>query len=82
MGNTIGGGLLVWFRSAPDLIKRNKSMFEYMSKIQVFVFAIFAILAAMAICYYAEHDRTILLLGVYPACAFGALGFVAWMEAE
>ena len=57
-------------------------MFEYMSKIQVFVFVIFAILAIMAVCYYAEHDRTILLLGVYPACAFTLLGFVAWMEAE
>lgn len=52
------------------------------TKIQFFFFVMFAILAAFAICYYAEHDRTILLLGVYPACAFTLLGFVAWMEAE
>lgn len=57
-------------------------MFQFFSKIQVFAFIIAAILAAFAICYYAEHDRTILLLGVYPACAFTLLGFVAWMEAE
>jgi hypothetical protein len=50
------------------------------NKIQVFVFIIFAILAAMAICYFAEHDRTILLLGVYPGIAITLLGFVAWME--
>ena len=57
-------------------------MFQFFNKIQVFAFIIAAILAAFAICYYAEHDRTILLLGVYPACAFTLLGFVAWMEAE
>lgn len=55
-------------------------MFEYFNKIQVFAFCIFAILAIMAVLYYAEHDRTILLLGVYPACVFTALGFVAWSE--
>ena len=57
-------------------------MFQFFNKIQVFAFIAAAILAVFAICYYAEHDRTILLLGVYPACAFTLLGFVAWMEAE
>lgn len=62
----------------PDLNNGRKR--KMLNKIQVFVFIIFAILAAMAICYFAEHDRTILLLGVYPAIAFGLLGFVAWAE--
>lgn len=57
-------------------------MYNFFNKIQVFAFICAAILAIFAINYYAEHDRTILLLGVYPACAFTLLGFVAWMEAE
>lgn len=52
------------------------------NKIQTFFFVMFAILAIMAVCYFAEHDRTILLLGVYPAIMFSLLGFVAWMEAK
>ena len=52
------------------------------NKIQIFVFIIFAILAIMAVCYYAEHDRMILLTTVYPAIAFSCLGFYAWCESE
>lgn len=57
-------------------------MFNVMNKLQFFCFVIFAIISCLAICYFAEHDRTILLLGVYPAIAFSTLGFVFWCESE
>lgn len=53
-----------------------------MNKLQFFVFVIFAILAIFAVCYYAEHNRLILLTTVYPAIAFSCLGFWAWCESE
>ena len=51
-----------------------------LNKIQFVILILLSILAVFAINYYAEHDRTILLLGVYPACLFSALGFIAWVE--
>lgn len=39
-----------------------------------------SIAVAIIICYFAETNRMVLLLGVYPAIAFIALGFVAWSE--
>ena len=47
---------------------------------QVFVFTLFVLVSALAVCYFSEHNREVLLLGVYPAIAFGLLGLVAWWE--
>lgn len=75
--------LISFVRHRPTLqFNGATTMFQFFNKIQTFAFIAAAILAVFAICYYAEHDRTILLLGVYPACVFTLLGFVAWTEAE
>lgn len=55
-------------------------MQDFFNKKQIFVTILLAIIAVFAVNYYAEHDRTILLLGVYPACIFSVLGIVAWCE--
>ena len=41
---------------------------------------VLSIAAAIAVCYFAEHDRKILLFGVYPGIAIIAIGFVGWVE--
>lgn len=41
---------------------------------------ILSITAAIAVCYFAENDRKILLLVIYPAIGFIAIGFSAWIE--
>lgn len=51
-----------------------------MTKLQIFIFILFAILAIFAVNYYAEVNRSILLLVVYPSCVFGAFGLYAWRE--
>ena len=51
-----------------------------MNSKQVFVMVLFAILSALAVCYFSDHNREVLLLGVYPAIAFGLLGLFAWWE--
>lgn len=51
-----------------------------MNSKQVFVMVLFAIVSALAVCYFSEHNREVLLFGVYPAIAFGLLGLVAWWE--
>ena len=45
-------------------------------------FILLSILAVFAINYYAEVNRLILLLAVYPSCVFGVLGFCAWIERQ
>jgi len=47
---------------------------------QIIVIVLFALIAILGINYYAEMNRLVLLLGVYPACLFGALGIIAWCE--
>lgn len=51
-----------------------------MNSKQVFVMVLFVLISALAVCYYSEHNREVLLFGVYPAIAFGLLGLVAWWE--
>lgn len=51
-----------------------------MNNKQVFIFVLFALISALSVCYFSEHNREILLFGVYPAIAFGFLGLIAWWE--
>lgn len=50
------------------------------TKANIIFGTIFSIIAAIAVCYFAEHDRKILLFGVYPAIALIAIGFVGLVE--
>ena len=51
-----------------------------MNSKEIFVFVLFALVSSLAVCYFSEHNREVLLLGVYPAIAFGFLGLIALVE--
>ena len=51
-----------------------------MNKMQFAIFIIISALAILAVMYFAEHNRLILLVGVYPAITFATLALVAWCE--
>jgi len=44
------------------------------------LFALYAIIAIVAVNYYAEVNRVILLFAVYPSCVFAGLGLCALFE--
>lgn len=51
-----------------------------MNSKEVFVFVLYILISALAVCYFSEHDREVLLFGVYPAIVLCFLGLVAWVE--
>lgn len=50
------------------------------TKANIIFGAIFSIIAVIAVCYFAEHNREILLFRIYPAMAIIMIGFVGWVE--
>ena len=59
---------------------KNLGKEKSMNKTSFIMFVMFAILAIFAVNYFAEVNRLILLVIVYPSCVFGALGLYALFE--
>lgn len=53
-----------------------------MNSKELFVFVMYILVSALAVCYFSEHNREVLLFGVYPAIVFVFLGLVAWWERQ
>lgn len=50
--------------------------------IKIFVITLFVLLCVFTVNYYAEVNRLVLLLAVYPSCFFTGLGLIAWIESS
>ena len=65
-------------------IKCNTNFFEKENKmtklLNLILYAILPAILIFSILYFVEHNRVILLLGIYPACLFYALGLCAYYE--
>lgn len=49
---------------------------------QIVVIALFSIISIFSVNYFAEVNRLVLLIGVYPILTFTALAIIAWCECE